>query len=190
MISKSFNWFISYITPCDALHPLATLAREYQWIPYLSPTPGIKSTKTTCDGGISLSQATHVLSPVVYREINSLTLDRETNRPSIPSKTWMPFLKFLGKHANCSALLFNGYVPIIDQEDSKGECDMNLPNGQLDWRSAPLTSFSPIKRFWRVFTGRTTPGNGTKTTFKSDQLNQKLQKSPVNRYLWQWALNR
>ena len=62
--------------------PLATLARENQWLPTLSSTPELKSTKTTSGGGISLPQATHALSPVVSRQINSLPLDRGTRRPS------------------------------------------------------------------------------------------------------------
>ena len=81
--SRNHSADISRTSPL-ATHwiPLATLARENQWLPTLSSTPELKSTKTTSGGGISLPQATHALSPVVSRQINSLPLDRGTHRPS------------------------------------------------------------------------------------------------------------
>ena len=128
--------------------PLATFARKYQWFPYLLPTPGVKNSKTTSSGVISLSKTTHALSPVVSRQINSLPLDRGTHRLSHQKHEW--HFEISRPTDNGSALLFDGHLPLTNQADSKGQGDMNLPNGQLDWRNTPLRSFSPIVKLLKT----------------------------------------
>ena len=110
-------------------------------MPSLSPTPGVKSIKTTSGGGISVSQATHALSPwFPTKSIHCLSTEELTAHPI---KSLNAILKFLGQPANGSALLFKGSLPLTNPAGSKGRRDIEPPQWTAELKKRTLEIILP-----------------------------------------------
>ena len=67
------------------------------------------------------------------------------------------------------------------QQVQRDDATSHLPNGQLNWRSRPLSSFDPTANSsWRHCIGRTTPGNGIESKLESRLIQSDKEQKPIN----------